>query len=85
MLLHDAGLLRCEPIKSSTSDRVIYVIPFDLTWEGHEFLDKVKDEKVWRKISDVIASESGAVAFSVVNQIASHFALEYGTHLLKLT
>ena len=37
VLLHDAGLLRCEPVRSSTSERVIYVLPFDLTWEGHGF------------------------------------------------
>jgi len=76
VLLHDAGLLRCEPIKSSTSDRVIYVIPFDLTWDGHEFLDKVRNETVWRKILEVIASKGGSVAFSVVNELATRYAME---------
>ncbi len=46
VLLHEAGLLQCEPIRSTTSDRVIYVIPFDLTWDGHEFLDKVRNDNV---------------------------------------
>ncbi|WP_447962992.1 DUF2513 domain-containing protein [Nitrospira sp. Ecomares 2.1] len=46
VLLHDAALLRFEPVTSNTSDRVIYVLPFDLTWEGHEFLAKVKNEGV---------------------------------------
>jgi len=76
VLLHEAGLLRCEPVRSSTSDRVIYVIPFDLTWDGHEFLDKVRNESVWRRIRKVITSKGGSLAFSVVNQLATRFAME---------
>ncbi|MEK7761281.1 MAG: DUF2513 domain-containing protein [Nitrospirota bacterium] len=76
VLLHDAGLLRCEPVRSSTSDRVIYVLPFDLTWEGHEFLAKVKNEGVWKKIRVVVAAKGGSLAFSVVNQLATRFALD---------
>jgi len=76
VLLYDAGLLRCEPVRSSTSDRVIYVLPFALTWEGHEFLDKVKNESVWKKIRTVVASKGGSLAFSVVNQLATRYALE---------
>jgi DNA-binding transcriptional ArsR family regulator len=33
-LLNDAGLLRCELVTSSRSERVISVVPFELTWEG---------------------------------------------------
>jgi hypothetical protein len=76
VLLHDAGLLRCEPVRSGTSDRVIYVLPFDLTWEGHEFLTKVKNEGVWNKILAVVAAKGGSMAFSIVNQLATRFALD---------
>ncbi len=76
VLLHDAGLLRCEPVKSSTSDRIIYVIPFELTWNGHEFLGKIRDEKVWEKIVDTISRHGGSLVFSVINQLATHFASE---------
>ena len=80
VLLHDAGLLRCEPVKSKTSNRVVYVIPFDLTWDGHEFLDKVRSETVWRRIREVIASKGGSLAFSVLNQLATRFAMEMVEH-----
>ena len=63
VLLHDTGLLRCEPVRSSTSERVIYVLPFDLTWEGHEFLAKVRNEGVWKKIRSAVASKGGSLAF----------------------
>lgn len=75
VLLHDAGFLRCEPVKSSTSDRVIYVIPFELTWEGHEFLAKVKSDNVWRQVRDVIESKGGTLAFSVINTLATKLAV----------
>jgi hypothetical protein len=76
VLLYDAGLLRCEPVKSSTSDRVIYVIPFELTWDGHEFLEKIRNNSTWNKIKEVISSKGGAFAFGVINQLATNFALE---------
>lgn len=76
VLLHDAGLLRCEPIRSKTSERIIYVIPFALTWQGHEFLDKVKNETVWKKIRKLIAVKGGSLAFSVVNELATRYAME---------
>jgi len=84
VLLYDAGLLRCEPVKSSTSDRVIYVIPFELTWDGHEFLDKVRNESVWSRIRDIMASKGGSLAFSVVNQLATRFATDTILSSLKL-
>ena len=55
LLLHEAGFLRCERIRSSTDpDRVIRVIPFYLTWEGQEFLQSIKDDTVWRKAKEKV-------------------------------
>jgi hypothetical protein len=76
VLMFEAGLLRCEPVRSSTSDRVIYVLPFELTWDGHEFLDKVRSESVWDRIRSTIASQGGSVAFALVNQLATRYAME---------
>jgi hypothetical protein len=76
VLMFEAGLLRCEPVRSSTSDRVIYVLPFELTWNGHEFLDKVRSESVWNRIRGTIASQGGSIAFALVNQLATRYAME---------
>lgn len=64
VLLHDAGYLRCETVKSSTSDRVIYVLPFDLTWSGHEFLDKIREQFIWDEVMATI-KEHGFFSASV--------------------
>src|SRR5688572_13290045 len=64
ILLHDAGYVRCEPVKSKTSDRVVYVLAFDLTWDGHEFLDKIRNQYIWDEVKDQIKSH-GFVSASV--------------------
>jgi hypothetical protein len=49
-LMYQAGLLTAETVVSSTtSERIIYVIPFELTWKGHEFLETVRDPEIWRR------------------------------------
>ena len=75
-LMHDAGLLNCETERSSsTPERVIRVIPFDLTWEGQEFLAKVRSEGVWQRIKSTITAKGSAFAFGVVNDLATKWAL----------
>ncbi len=41
-----------------------------LTWQGHEFLDNVRDTKVWRETRKV-ASKVGSVSLSMLATIAS--------------
>lgn len=76
VLMYEAGFLNCEPVKSSTSDRVIRVIAFNLSWEGHEFLAKIRTDGVWHKIQTVMTSKGGTLAFAVINQLATKFALQ---------
>lgn len=64
VLLYDAGYLRCEPIRSSSSDRVIYVLPFELTWSGHEFLDNIRNPHVWDEVIRAM-KERGITSASV--------------------
>jgi len=63
VLLHDAGYLRCEAQKTATG-RVISVLPFELTWSGHEFLDRVRNELIWDEVRNKI-KEKGFVSASV--------------------
>lgn len=76
ILLYDAGLLMCEPVISSTSDRVISVIPFDLTWNGHEFLTKIKNENIWKKVKEQIKEKGINLSFNLVNEIAKKLLSE---------
>jgi uncharacterized protein YabN with tetrapyrrole methylase and pyrophosphatase domain len=75
-LLYDAGFLRCEPVVSTTSDRVIKVFPFELTWDGHEFLDKIRSETTWNKIKALAKEKGLALSFSVVTELAKRLAAQ---------
>jgi len=64
VLLYNAGYLSCEPVRSSASERVIPVLPFELTWAGHEFLDKIRNEHIWNEIMTTV-HDRGFVSASV--------------------
>ena len=45
--MFEAGLLDGEAVTSSTTQsRLINVLPFGLTWQGHEFLDSMANKTV---------------------------------------
>jgi hypothetical protein len=71
ILMHDAGLIRCEPIKSSTSDRVISVIPFELTWAGH-VLQTMRDENLWKKAKEHVLKPGASWSFEILKEWAKH-------------
>lgn len=68
-LMHDANLLQCNPVKSKTTDTILYLTPLNLTWEGTEFLEKIRSDATWNKINQTIASKSGVLTFSLINQV----------------
>lgn len=48
-IMAEAGLLVFEAFRSSTNpDRIISTLVFDLSWTGHEYLDTIRDPKIWK-------------------------------------
>lgn len=41
-----------------------------LTWEGHEFLDKIKNESIWRKIKATAREKGVDLSFAVIKDLA---------------
>ena len=69
VLMHEARFLSCERIFSSSDpQRVIYVIPFQLTWQGHEFLQSIKDDTVWRKLKECVLKPSASWTFGILTE-----------------
>jgi hypothetical protein len=44
--------------------------PKSLRWEGHEFLDAVRNETVWAKTKEIVKSKGGSVGFEVLKELA---------------
>lgn len=69
--LLEAGYItaRLEPTKLRCN-QVIY----SLTWEGHRFLDTVRDSAVWRSTKDV-AKKMSSVSLNIMLHIAEQIIL----------
>lgn len=80
LLLAQRGLVDHEPIRSSTSDRIIDAVVFNLSWEGFELLDAIRDEPMWRRVKKD-ASKVGAWSFELLKDLAIAYAKQ---KLLKI-
>jgi hypothetical protein len=77
ILMDQAGLIRCErDVSSSTSDRVINVFPFSLTWQGHELLEASRNETTWEKAKSIVMTKSGAISVDVLKALLVSMAKE---------
>jgi hypothetical protein len=70
-LLKEAGLINA----TLTGQRLAAV--HGLTWNGHEFLDNIRNDKVWADVTQRVAGHGGSAAFSVIVELAKKAALGY--------
>lgn len=42
-----------------------------LTWEGHEFLDKIREDTIWNKTKDTIVDKGLPFAFDIVKSAST--------------
>jgi hypothetical protein len=72
-IMYEAGLLNGEAVTSNTG-RIYDVIPFRLTWQGHEFLDNIKDKNRWKKIKQIVLTKGGNFSIEIVKNLAIKLA-----------
>lgn len=69
--MYEAGLLDAEAVTSTTTPtRLINVLPFGLTWEGHEFLDSMRDHTVAAKVRNRLGGSLADVPFTLIKELA---------------
>lgn len=68
-LLRQGGLLTAAVVVAQ-GDASPTAIPEALTWAGHEFLDSVRNETVWRKLKAVMKDKGLTLPFSVMQTLA---------------
>lgn len=76
LLLAQAGLIDFEPEKTETG-RIIRAHVIGLNWAGHEFLDAVRSEKVWKKLLKYAKDKGGAIPFELLKTL--------GVELIKVS
>lgn len=56
---------------NSTLDRADFVAQ-NLTWQGHELLDQIRNDSIWQKIKGKAREKSIDLSLDVIKQIASN-------------
>ena len=71
-LLTDAGFVRGIAAHSMDGD---HWLDLNLTWEGHELLDTIRDPAVWRKTKDGL-TKVGGMGLEMMAGVAKAYAKE---------
>ena len=67
--LEEAGYIRAGIARTLSGDVEVYCIS-DITFSGHQFLEKIRDNQVWQKTKNV-AGSIGTRALDLIAQIAT--------------
>ena len=76
-LMIDGGLAegrQSKEINQMGDSRPVAVTLTNLTWDGHEFFDSIKNDSVWKKILGHVQDKGGSAPFNVIGQLAVLFA-----------
>lgn len=69
--MYEAGLIDAEAVTSSTTKmRLIKVLPFGLTWQGHEFLDALRNKTVAAEVRKRLGGAIAEVPFTLIKEMA---------------
>ena len=69
-LLYEGGYI--SSYKGSYGSDELYSFSVGrLTWDGHEMLDKIREETVWNKTKEMIASSGLPFVFDVVKSVST--------------
>ena len=45
-----------------------------LCWEGHEFLDNARQDRVWNKVQGHIANAGGTLSFEIIKSLVTQYS-----------
>ena len=68
MKLKDAGYVKGNVYKYITGNADVCVN--ELTWDGHKFLDNIRDDGVWKTTKEKL-SKFSSVSLSIIENVAS--------------
>jgi len=68
LLLYEAGFIRAECELTKTG-RVIRLLPFSLTWDGHEFIELTRNDTLWKKAKDIAVEQTGTLSIDLIKSL----------------
>lgn len=73
--LLEAGYITAKRHTYMGGDHIPQIDITSITWEGHKFLDTVRDNKVWKSTKSII-SKFSSVSITMIENIASNVIVE---------
>lgn len=73
-ILYEAGLI--SDYKAQYADNEIYVFGVgSLTWDGNDFIEKIRDNSQWKKVKDTITQKGLPMVIETIKTIANAFVV----------
>lgn len=69
-ILHEAGLISAYKAQYANNDIWSFGVG-SLTWEGNDYLDKVRDNSTWSKTKNIIKEKGLPLIFDTIKTISS--------------
>lgn len=69
-LLYEAGFVDTYDAKYASNELWMFVVG-GLTWEGHDFLDKIREDTVWNRTKEAIKNHGLPMVLDVVKRVSS--------------
>lgn len=67
-LLKDKGYIN---VSIFYADNIPYFINnCSLTWEGHEFLDSIRNDTIWNKVVETLKQEGSSITLEIIKSLA---------------
>jgi hypothetical protein len=70
-LLKEAGLIDADEVPDDEVD-FVYHAPTRLTWNGHEFLDTIRDQDIWDRTQEGM-KQAGGFSLDLAKALAKGF------------
>lgn len=77
VLLDEAGYVECSFLNGDNHISELLVIR--LTYDGHEFIESVRPDSIWKKITSFVTT-AGAASLPVIQNLGSQFLLDSLSH-----
>lgn len=69
-ILYEGGYIHACNIQYGSNEVYSFSVG-RLTWEGHEFLDKIREDTIWNKTKDTIAEKGLPFVFDIVKSVST--------------
>ena len=73
-IMTDAGLLYADV--GGSTDQGYAILIFGLTWQGHDFLESIRNDTIWNKVKGKIKAAGAGMTLEIVKELATAYLRE---------